>query len=190
VASRVALHRAQPVQARANLARCQVLRTRLSYALPWFSVHCLLELARVYLLAVADPAGARTVLSEAAAILARRPDLGVLGDQIADLQRQVAAIPRGKSGVSTLTNAEMRLLPLLPTHLSFREIATRLFVSHNTVKTQAISVYGKLGVSSRTEAVTRAVELGLLERGVLAADVAGIETLGARESRRVEQSAR
>ena len=57
--------------------------------------------------------------------------------------------------------AELRLLPLLTTHLSFREIAERLFVSRNTVKTQAISVYRKLGVSSRSEAIERATELGL-----------------------------
>jgi LuxR family maltose regulon positive regulatory protein len=50
------------------------------------------------------------------------------------------------------------------TYLSFREIAERLFVSRNTVKTQAISIYRKLGVSSRAEAIDRAAELGLLEK--------------------------
>ena len=58
--------------------------------------------------------------------------------------------------------AELRLLPLLPTHLSYREIGDRLFVSRHTVKTQALSVYGKLGVSSRSEAVERVREIGLL----------------------------
>ena len=60
--------------------------------------------------------------------------------------------------VSTLTAAELRLLPLLTTHLSFREIAERLFVSRNTVKTQAISVYRKLDASSRSEAIERAID--------------------------------
>ena len=65
--------------------------------------------------------------------------------------------PRGPDGwTDSLTPAELRLLPLLTTHLSFREIADRLFVSRNTVKTQAISVYRKLGASSRSEAVDRA----------------------------------
>ena len=64
---------------------------------------------------------------------------------------------------STLTAAELRLLPLLTTHLSFREIAERLFVSRNTVKTQAISVYRKLDASSRSEAIERAIELGLVD---------------------------
>ena len=66
-------------------------------------------------------------------------------------------------GPSTLTAAELRLLPLLTTHLSFQEIGARLYVSRNTVKTQAISVYRKLGVSSRSEAIARAAELGLVE---------------------------
>ena len=57
----------------------------------------------------------------------------------------------------------MRLLPLLPTHLSFREIGERLYVSRHTVKTQAISIYRKFGVSSRSETITRMHELGLLE---------------------------
>ena len=56
-----------------------------------------------------------------------------------------------KAKASTLTPAELRLLPLLATYLSFREIGENLFVSRNTVKTQAISVYRKLGVSSRSE---------------------------------------
>jgi len=58
--------------------------------------------------------------------------------------------------------AELRLLPLLSTHLTLPEIGARLFISRHTVKTQAISVYRKLGVSSRSEAITRMRELGLL----------------------------
>jgi LuxR family maltose regulon positive regulatory protein len=50
---------------------------------------------------------------------------------------------------------------LLSTHLSVREIGERLYVSANTVKSQAYSAYRKLEVSSRSEAVTRARELGL-----------------------------
>jgi DNA-binding NarL/FixJ family response regulator len=42
--------------------------------------------------------------------------------------------------------AELRILLYLPTHLSFREIGERTFVSANTVKTQANGVYRKLGV--------------------------------------------
>ena len=72
---------------------------------------------------------------------------------------------RGPSapGASTLTDAELRLLPQLATHLSFPEIAGELFLSRNTIKSQAISIYRKLGASSRSQAVTRSRELGLLE---------------------------
>jgi len=62
-------------------------------------------------------------------------------------------------GASALTTAELRLLPLLPTHLSSREIAERLFVSRHTVKSQVQSVYRKLGVSSRGAAVELMAEL-------------------------------
>jgi LuxR family maltose regulon positive regulatory protein len=64
---------------------------------------------------------------------------------------------------ATLTTAELRILALLPTHLSFREMGSRLYVSPNTVKTQAQAVYRKLDASSRSEAVARAHELGFLE---------------------------
>ena len=95
-------------------------------------------------------------------INARRPKLGVLNEQAAELQHRLAASTQPDDNwASSLTGAELRLLPLLTTHLSFREIAERLFVSRNTVKTQAISVYRKLGVSSRSEAIERATELGL-----------------------------
>ena len=54
------------------------------------------------------------------------------------------------------------MLQLLPTHLSFREMAGGLHVSANTVKTHAHAVYRKLDACSRSEAVVRAREAGLL----------------------------
>jgi LuxR family transcriptional regulator, maltose regulon positive regulatory protein len=72
---------------------------------------------------------------------------------------------RGPGGAwaMSLTGAELRLLPYLATHLTVPEIATRLFVSRNTVKTEAVSIYRKLSASSRSQAIERAVEVGLLE---------------------------
>ncbi len=61
-----------------------------------------------------------------------------------------------------LTARELAVLRLLPGTLSLREIAAELYVSLNTVKTQVRSVYAKLGVGARSEAVARARELGLL----------------------------
>ena len=64
---------------------------------------------------------------------------------------------------ASLTAAELRFLPLLATHLSFREIGERLYISRSTVKTEATSAYRKLLASTRSEAVERAAELGLIE---------------------------
>jgi LuxR family transcriptional regulator, maltose regulon positive regulatory protein len=64
---------------------------------------------------------------------------------------------------SSLTAAELRLLPMLATHLSFPEIGAELFLSPHTVKSQAMSLYRKLGATSRSQAVARSRELGLLE---------------------------
>jgi DNA-binding CsgD family transcriptional regulator len=60
-----------------------------------------------------------------------------------------------------LTEAELRILKLLPTS-TYLQIAATLYISRNTVKTQLRSIYQKLGVSSRSEAIERAVDLRLL----------------------------
>jgi ATP-dependent transcriptional regulator len=59
--------------------------------------------------------------------------------------------------------AAARTLPLLSTHLSFPGVAGRLFLSRHTIKSQANTIYRKLGACSRSQAVTRSPELGLLE---------------------------
>ena len=60
-----------------------------------------------------------------------------------------------------LTAAELRVLKLLPTS-TYPQIAAALYVSRSTVKTHLQSVYHKLGVASRSEAIERAVDLRLL----------------------------
>jgi LuxR family maltose regulon positive regulatory protein len=60
-----------------------------------------------------------------------------------------------------LTAAEQRILRLLPTS-TYLQIAATLYISRNTVKTQLRSIYQKLGVASRSEAIERAVDLRLL----------------------------
>jgi LuxR family maltose regulon positive regulatory protein len=161
VVARTALHRGEVPRAQAQLGRAARLRPLLTYALPYFAVQTLLELGRAYL-ALDDGAGARVVLRQARDVLRRRPDLGILPSQAEELGGKLDTVRGGTVGVSSLTTAELRLLPLLSTYLSFREIGERLYVSHHTVKTQAISIYRKLGVSSRGEAIQRARDLGLL----------------------------
>ena len=148
--------------AKALLVRAQRLRVNLTHALPVYAVQARLELARAYV-SITDVAGARTILREAVDIAQRRRLAGELLDEIAALQLQLDTLRGSVIGASSLTAAELRLLPLLATNLTFRKIGERLFISPNTVKTEAIAIYRKLGVSSRGEAVTQAHALGLLE---------------------------
>ena len=163
VQARIAMHRGDVPAARRELVSAQRLRHLLTYALPYFAVQARIELIRVHL-ALADLAGARTLMREVDELLRRRPGLGTLAGEAQALR---ARLPKehgsSASGASALTAAELRLLPLLSTHLSIPEIAEELFLSPNTIKSQAISIYRKLGAASRSQAVTRSRELGLLE---------------------------
>jgi LuxR family maltose regulon positive regulatory protein len=149
-------------KARQQLTLAENLLPRLTYALPWLAVQVRLEVGYACV-TIRDRKGAERMLEEARTILGFKPKLGVLSAGIDALADEIEDMPEdGPTGHSALTAAELRLLPLLSTHLSFREIGERLFVSRNTIKTQAISVYRKLGVSSRSEAIARASELGLV----------------------------
>ena len=149
-------------KARLQLTLAQNLLPSLTYAIPWFAIQVRLEVGYACV-TMRDRKGAQRMLEEARTILDAKPKLGVLSAGVDALAAEVDDMPAdGSSGNSALTAAELRLLPLLSTHLSFREIGERLFVSRNTIKTQAISVYRKLGVSSRSEAIARAGELGLV----------------------------
>ena len=162
-AARVLAQRGEATEAKVHVARAARLRPLLTYALPVVSVQALLEMARAYL-SLGDRGGARAVLRQADDIFRQRPALGVLPTIADELRSRVDAIHDQALGASSLTAAELRLLPLLRTHLTFREIAERLYVSRHTVKTQAISIYRKFGVSSRSEAIDRVNELGLLDQ--------------------------
>ena len=132
-------------EAREHARRAARLRPLLTYALPVVSTQALVELARAYL-ALVDPAGARAVLEQVRGILQQRPDLGTLATAARRLDERVSQITAATPvGASSLTAAELRLVPLLPTHLTYPEIGERLFISRHTVKTQAGSVYRKLG---------------------------------------------
>jgi LuxR family transcriptional regulator, maltose regulon positive regulatory protein len=164
--ARVALHEARLGDARTSLTRAHRLRPLLDHGLPWLTIQVGLELTRAHL-ALGEAGAARTILRETEHVLELRPHMGLPVEDARELRDRVDASsgPDGAWAMS-LTGAELRLLPYLATHLMFPEIASRLFISRNTVKTQAVSIYRKLGVSSRSEAVERAVEVGLLESSV------------------------
>lgn len=110
-------------------------------------------------------AGARGYVSKAAS-----------GDAIVEAIREAAAgrqvlIRRRASGLEVdsalrwpgrdigLSGRESELLALLPSGLTNKELAAKLFVSENTIKTQLRHLYAKLGVKNRVQASTRAGEL-------------------------------
>jgi len=74
---------------------------------------------------------------------------------------QPEAFRCGRALDEPLTAAEMRILKLLPTS-TYRQMAATLYISRNTVKSRLRSVYRKLGVTSRSQAIERAVDLRLL----------------------------
>jgi LuxR family transcriptional regulator, maltose regulon positive regulatory protein len=153
-------------EARAHLAKVHELEPLVSSgAFPWLTVQTRIELVRAYV-ALRDARAARSVLDETLELMRARPHVGMLADDARSLAHEVDAMATlGAAAAAGLTAAELRLLPLLATHLSFREIGEQLYVSRNTIKTQAISVYRKLGVSRRSDAIDRAAALGLIDGG-------------------------
>jgi LuxR family maltose regulon positive regulatory protein len=130
---------------------------------PWYEAQCRIALGRSAL-RLSDLPHARSLLEEAAATLRRTPDAKVATGWAEDGLRQASdSASASPDGGWCLTTAELRVLQFLPTHLSFPEVAERLFVSANTVKTHARSVYRKLGASSRGQAVQIARQSGLLD---------------------------
>jgi LuxR family maltose regulon positive regulatory protein len=176
VASHTEAHSGRVDASQADLQRARDLLARTDLS-PWYEAECRIALARAAL-RLGDAAQARELLTEAASELERSPDATVPRRWIADCEAQAEqSSAKARRGWS-LTTAELRVLQFLPTHLSFPEMAERLYVSANTVKTHARSVYRKLDASSRAEAVVRAREAGLLDQashaGVGTAALAGL----------------
>ena len=160
-AARLALHRGDLREAQLQLTRAMRARPASTYALPSVSVRFRIYLASAFWV-IGDHATARHLVREIDDILLHRPDLGVLLDQVESVKALVRPTMTGASGMTPLTPAELRLLPYLQTHLTIPEIGARLFVSKNTVGTEVGSIYRKLGVSTRSEAVERGIAMGLL----------------------------
>ena len=114
-----------------------------------------------------DHAGARSLAREAREVLAACPDPGVLSALLTRTERslQLAPTPASAPVLAAdleLSERELTILRLLGSKLSQREIGSDLFISLNTVKGHVKSIFRKLGVNSRAEAVARGRELGLL----------------------------
>jgi len=163
VSALVRAHRDRVEDAQADRRHATELLATLVDYVPWYEVETRVVLARAAL-RLGDVTGTRALLAEASRRLARVGDAAVLRAAIDELTAQAEAFTVTELvGPSSLTTAELRVLGLMPTHLSFREMGRRLHVSANTIKTHAHAVYRKLDVGSRSEAVIRARQMGLLD---------------------------
>lgn len=145
-----------------QLGAARRLTTSASIIAPWFQVLGPCVQARTALI-LGDAPLARTLVAEARAALT--PDLrGTLAEELLDgTEEAVRSTGQTAAAAATLTPAELRVLAFLPSHLTFPQIGEHLFLSASTVKTHALAIYRKLGVSSRDDAVSAARRLGLVE---------------------------
>lgn len=107
-----------------------------------------------------EPDVASELLRVSASMVRAEPDAVVLHRRQEELALRLEQMRRNPD-VASLTAAEIRVLEQLRSHRSLEEIGELLFVSRNTVKTHTMSIYRKLGVSGRSQAVERAGELGV-----------------------------
>ena len=158
----VAAHRGDIAQARHDATDADRLLAPQSDFPPWLTAEAHVWLARAEIL-LSDGLTARRLLTRAARLQACVADDVMLAHWVHDGWARADAFAETTTGCGPmLSNAELRVLRLLPSHMSFREIGDRLHVSTNTVKTQAQSAYRKLDVVCRSEAVTRARIAGLI----------------------------
>lgn len=145
-----------------DLRKSTSLTARLVDFLPWYEAETRVALGRASL-GMGNVASARTLLDEAARLGRWVPQSPTLRSWLTEARSQLETATGSAGDGLTLTAAELRVLRMLPTHLSFPAIATQLFVSTNTVKTHVRALYRKLDASSRSEAVSQAAAAGLLE---------------------------
>ena len=149
-------------EAKEAASECQDLLAALGGSLAWLSAETRILVARVSL-GLGHVARARELLADASRLARRTPDAVVFQEWFDEAWGQFdERAETTLAGMGSLTTAELRVLRFLPTHYAFHEIAERLHVSSNTVKTHAHAVYRKLDASSRSEAVATATRAGLL----------------------------
>jgi LuxR family maltose regulon positive regulatory protein len=161
-AARLAVHQGDRKAADRHLTQAMRARPTCTFVLPFLAVRVRLQLAKVFS-ATGDITAARHLLKEIDDVLLHRPALGALVDQVDEFRQILTTGAQvGAAGAAPLSPAELRLLPYLQTHLTLREIGERLFVTRNTVSSEIKSIYRKLGVTTRSDAVRQATTVGLL----------------------------
>ena len=163
VSALVRAHRGRVEAAQTDFHAARRLRARLTDFAAWYMVELNVVLARAAV-RLSDLVVARELLADATRTIRLVPDADMLAAWLEDSWAQLDLVLGPEAAPpASLTTAELRTLRFLPTHLSFREIAERTYVSANTVKTQANAVYRKFDVSCRSDAVAQARRLGLLD---------------------------
>jgi LuxR family maltose regulon positive regulatory protein len=162
VSALVCAHRGRVEAAQTDFHAARRLRARLTDFAAWYMVELDIVLARAAV-RLSELVVARELLAGATRTIRLVPDADRLVAWLEDSWTQLDLVLGPESAQPSLTTAELRTLRFLPTHLSFREIAERTYVSANTVKTQASAVYRKFDVSCRSDAVAQARRLGLLD---------------------------
>jgi LuxR family maltose regulon positive regulatory protein len=163
-AARVAAHQGNEVAARRYAGTALRMNTTfLPAVIPWLSTQVAIALAETFL-ELGDLVAARLQAEEAGRQLDGLLTEGTLRQQ---LNRLLARFVNDGGhlpvpSMLALTRAEMRVLQLLPTHLSLGQIGAELYISRNTVKAHLVSIRRKLQCSSRNEVVAQARDLGLL----------------------------
>jgi LuxR family maltose regulon positive regulatory protein len=110
-----------------------------------------------------DLPGARALVDQARELVDQSTDPGMLPSMLEQVEEALGSRPRRRVQMAApLTERELVVLRLLPTRLSTRDIGRELSVSVTTVRSQVQSIYRKLQVNSRAEAVAQARQLGLL----------------------------
>jgi LuxR family maltose regulon positive regulatory protein len=165
ISASIALHSNLVVEAKRYLRIASSLEHALADLLAFEAFQAHLVLAEVHL-ALEDHVAAGIHSRAAFAALEIVGDVGILGARldalVAALDDQDLEVSAVQPGPDSLTTRERQILQLMPSDKALREIGHELYVSRNTAKTHASRIYKKLGVSSREEAVTRAVELDLI----------------------------
>jgi LuxR family transcriptional regulator, maltose regulon positive regulatory protein len=140
------------------------LRRKMANLSPWPTIHHALVMAPV-LMALGRPAPAHQLVDEVDRLLGQwTGGTEAMRARLAQVEEAVQALSRVPPlpAAEPLTDREESVLRLLVSTRSMREIASELYLSHNTVKTHAQMVYRKLGASSRAEAVDIARRRGLV----------------------------
>jgi LuxR family maltose regulon positive regulatory protein len=146
--------------AQAELESGLCARRKMPNLSPWPTLIGLLALARLSS-GRGDRSAARTLLAEARTILERHPDSGIFPELLERQEERTlrTTIKRRNGSLRNngkLTERELDVLKLLEGELSTRQMARGLYLAPNTVRTHIKSIYRKLGVSSRKQAVEEA----------------------------------